>query len=72
MQIKIKIPRWLASFLKGAGSILEICPPPQQNYTERFGTDEEQMASDWKKVGDDIQKAIDEVNKEVKNQNHPK
>ncbi len=61
--MKIKLPRWLAGFLKGAGSVLQICPPPSPTYEERFGTDEELIASDWKAVGDDLRKAMDEETK---------
>ncbi|MEK7640807.1 MAG: hypothetical protein AAB389_02325 [Patescibacteria group bacterium] len=63
--MKIKIPQWLASFLKGAGSVLEIWPTPQPTYEQRFGTDEERMASDWQRVGDDLQKAMDDVGEDI-------
>ncbi len=29
-----------------------------RTYEERFGTDKERIASDWKKVGDDIRKVV--------------
>ncbi len=48
---------FIKAFLRGMGSI-NIFPSRQQSYTERFGTDEECLASDWKKVGDDMRKAI--------------
>ncbi len=28
------------------------------SYEERFGTDKDQLASDWRKVGDDIRNAM--------------
>ena len=69
--MKIKIPQWLASFLKGAGSVLNISPAPPPR---RSLTDEEAMASDWQKVGDDLREAMNDVRKaeeEIKNQKLP-
>lgn len=57
----MKMPRWLASFLKGAGSVLQIWPTP----CRRILTDSEAIASDWQKVGDDLQQAMDDVGEAI-------
>jgi len=38
----------------------------RKSYEERFGSDAELLASDWKKVGDDIRHAIRQENAKTK------
>lgn len=45
---------WLRPFLKGAGTVLEICPPDHPSYDKQFGTDEELLKEDWEKIQKDI------------------
>ena len=37
-----------------------------RSYEERFGSDTEQLTSDWKKVGDDIRHAVQQFEKKLK------
>jgi hypothetical protein len=61
-----KFSLWRA-FLKGLASIGEglsfFGPRHTKPYEEMFGTDAEQIKSDWEKVGGDLKKAIEEHEK---------
>ncbi len=54
------------SFFRGI-SHLFIWNFDDRSYEERFGSDAEQLSSDWKKVGNDIRDATQRFEKSLKN-----
>ena len=65
LKMDMKIKSFLRAFLDGFVSIgkgmasLSLFPLSRfSSYEERFGTDEELLASDWQKVGDDLRNAM--------------
>ena len=70
----MKIKSFLRAFLDGFVSIGEglaslspFLPRRLPNYEERFGTDEELLASDWQKVGNDLRNAMQHSEDEESN-----
>lgn len=56
----MKIPEWIRPFLRGMGSVLDICPS-QPSYEEQFGTDEELLELDCKLIQQDMDKAFEQL-----------
>jgi len=70
----MKIKSFLRAILDGFVSIgegmasLSLFPLSRLlSYEERFGTDEELLASDWQKVGNDLRDAMHHLEDEKKN-----
>ena len=59
----MKLPDWLRSFLRGAGSILDLSPTIP-SYVEMFGTDEQLLADDQRRLQQDHEKAMKQLLKD--------